>query len=213
MKNFEGKVENILKILRRFGGEFGDNMRQRTEQVWEKLERRVREIREKCVWMMVTFTAALLADWCAQNRIIFWLRRLKKILTELSPNFALPYLHDSWKVAVKGAKIGGGGRFDILKVKMHLCIKFTTYNYVFRLDFILFLVIEVKTKVRIKNILFLQSPFIWDWILFFYGHAGDDNCSMFIPHKLMLTLTRISRPKLKWLSEWLIDRGSEWLSN
>ncbi len=38
--------------------------------------------------------------------------------------------------------------FDILSIKMHLCIKFTTHNYVFRLDFIrTFLAIEVKTKV------------------------------------------------------------------
>ncbi len=43
----------------------------------------------------------------------------------------------------------------------NLCIKFTTHNYVFRLVFILFCVIEVKTQVWIKKILcFFKSPFI-----------------------------------------------------
>ncbi len=62
------------------------------------------------------------------------------------------------------------------------------------LDWILYsLVIEVKIKVWIKNILcFFKSPFIHDWILLFYGHAGYDNCSALIPRKLMLKLTRIS---------------------
>ncbi len=80
------------------------------------------------------------------------------------------------------------------------------------LDWILnfFLMIEVKTKVWIKNILcFFKSPFIQDWIVLFYGHAGYDNCSKFIPHKLMLKLTCISWLRLKWLSDWLIEGVSD----
>ncbi len=83
------------------------------------------------------------------------------------------------------------------------------HNDVFRLDFILFLEIEVKTKVWIKNTLyFFKAPFI-DLILLFYSHTGYDNCSTLIPHKLILTLTRISWLRLKWLSDWLIKGVSD----
>ncbi len=100
--------------------------------------------------------------------------------------------------------------FDILSLKMHLGIKFTTHNYVSRLDFILFLAIEVKAKVWIKNIFcFFQISLHMGLNFAFFGHAGYDNCSTLIPHKLMLMLTCISWLRLKWL----IDRGNEWLSN